>query len=784
VEYLQKINGTMPPGVTPTLGPDATGVGWVYQYALVDTSGQHSLADLRSFQDWNLRYALQSVPGVAEVAGIGGFQKQYQVTIDPNRLQSYGLSILDVTEAIRRSNNETGGRLIEWSGREYMVRARGYIQDTSALEDVVVKASASGTPVLLRDVATIALGPQLRRGVADLDGEGDAVGGIVIMRQGENARDVIERVKQKLADIQPSLPAGVHVVSTYDRSELINHSIRTLKHELIAEMIIVSIVIVFFLFHGPSAFVPIITIPVTVALSFIPMYHLGITSNIMSLAGIAISIGVLVDGAIVEVENAYKKLELWNEGGRVGDYHATLLSAIQEIAPSVFFSLLVVAVSFLPVFTLVDQEGRLFKPLAYTKTLAIALAALLAVTLNPAARMLFTRMDAIRTRPRWVGRGLTALLVGTYYPEEKHPVSRVLFRLYEGPCRFVLRHPKKVIAASVLVVATTVPIYMKLGHEFMPPLNEGVILYMPTTLPGLSVTEAERLLRIEDQALRAFPEVERVWGKAGRAETSTDPAPFSMMETTVVLKPPSEWRSKPRFFSHWPMPVRHMLGHLWPEHISYDELIDDMDRALQIPGNVNAWTMPIKGRIDMLSTGVRTPVGIKVFGANVDELQKVGQEIEGVLRDVPGTRSVYAERAGGGYFVDFVPKRREMARYGLTIDDLQSVIMTAVGGENITTTIEGRERYSINVRYPRDLRSDVDQLRRVLVTARVQGMDAGAAVDKGMSEAPSPAAGPVKNPLIQVPISELADIELVNGPSMLRDENGMLASYVYVDIAG
>ncbi|HXV13971.1 MAG TPA: CusA/CzcA family heavy metal efflux RND transporter [Candidatus Krumholzibacteria bacterium] len=779
VEYLQKITGTLPPGVNPSLGPDATGVGWVYQYALVDKTGKHSLADLRSFQDWNLRFALQSVAGVAEVAGIGGFQKQYQITIDPNRLQSYGLGMMEIIEAVRKSNNEVGGRLIEWSGREYMVRARGYIQDTAALEDVVVKTSTQGTAVLLRDVATIALGPQLRRGVADFDGDGDAVGGIIVMRHGENALNVIERVKSKLEELKPSLPEGVEVVSTYDRSHLIKESIDNLKHELIVEMIIVSLVIMFFLFHGPSAFVPIITIPVTVALSFIPMYHMGVTSNIMSLAGIAISVGVLVDGAIVLVENAYKKLEIWHEQGRVGDYHDTLLKAIQEIAPSVFFSLLVIAVSFLPVFTLIDQEGRLFKPLAYTKTLAIALAALLAVTLDPAVRMMFTRMDPIRARPRWLGRALTTALVGRYYPEEKHPISRILFRLYEKPCRLVLRHPRKVIALSALVVATTIPVYMKLGHEFMPPLNEGAILYMPTTLPGLSVTEAQRLMQIEDRILKGFPEVVTVWGKAGRADTSTDPAPFSMMETTVVLKPKEQWRHKERFFSGWPKPLREVLGHVWPEHISWDELIDEMDRALQIPGNVNAWTMPIKGRIDMLSTGVRTPIGIKIFGADLDQLQRIGEQVEGIVRQVPGTRSVYAERAGGGYFVDFVPKRRELARYGLTIDDLHAVIMSAVGGENITTTVEGRERYSVNLRYPRDLRADLDQLRRVLVTARVGGMRERAGDGMGSRGSDAGAAEP-----IQVPMSELADIELVNGPSMIRDENGMLSAYVYVDITG
>jgi len=523
--------------------------------------------------------------------------------------------------------------------------------------------------------------------------------------------------------------------------------------------------------------VPIITIPISVVLCFIPMFYWGITSNIMSLAGVAISIGVLVDGAIVEVENAYKKLERWQEEGRKGDFHQVRLEALQEVGPSVFFSLLVIAVSFLPVFTLVEQEGRLFKPLAYTKTLAIALAALLAVTLDPAVRMLFARMDEFRFRPRWLAWIVNRIAVGRYYPEEKHPVSRVLFWLYEGPCRLVLRWPKTTIALAVLVTATTVPVYLKLGHEFMPPLNEGVILYMPTTLPGLSVTEAQRVMQIEDRILKTFPEVVSVWGKAGRAETSTDPAPFSMMETTVVLKPKEQWRPKERFFSSWPKPFRKVLGQIWPEHISWEELINEMDRALQLPGNVNAWTMPIKGRIDMLSTGVRTPIGIKVFGADLNEIQRIGEQVEAILRDVPGTRSIFAERASGGYFVDFIPKRKQLARYGLTIADLQSVIMTAIGGENITTTVEGRGRYSVNLRYPRDLRADLDQLRRVLVTARIGGMAENAGA--GMGGAKTEAARP-----IQVPISELADIELVNGPAMIRNENGMLAAYVYVDITG
>jgi Cu(I)/Ag(I) efflux system membrane protein CusA/SilA len=764
LEYLQKLSGALPAGVAPQLGPDATGVGWVFQYALVDKSGKHSPADLRSYQDWYLRYALQSVPGVAEVAGIGGFQKQYQVTIDPAQLQSYGLSMVEVAEAIRKSNNEVGGRLVEWSGREYMVRSRGYIKDTAALGDVVVKTGKRGTPVTLGDVATIQTGPQMRRGVSDLNGTGDAVGGIVVMRHGENALNVIKRVKAKLAELKPSMPEGVEAVITYDRSELIEMAINNLREELVAEMLIVSLVILLFLWHLPSAIVPIITIPVSVILCFIPMYMLGLSSNIMSLAGIAISIGVLVDGAIVEVENAYKKLELWQEGGREGDFRKVRLQALMEVGPSVFFSLLVIAVAFLPVFTLVDQEGRLFKPLAYTKTLAIGLAALLAVTLDPAVRMLFVRMEPFRFRPRFLARLATSVFVGRYYKEEKHPISRILFWLYEKPCRLVLRWPKTVIFLAVAIVVSTVPVYLKLGSEFMPPLNEGTLLYMPTTLPGISVTEAQRLMETQDRIIRSFPEVVSVFGKAGRIDSSTDPAPFSMMETTVVLKPMEAWRAKPRLFSSWPKPVRAVLGHIWPEHISWEELTDEMDRALQIPGCVNAWTMPIKGRIDMLSTGVRTPIGIKIFGSSLDEIQRIGEQIETTLRAVPGTRSVFAERASGGYFVDIVPDRKALARYGLTIDDLQGVIMTAIGGENITTTVEGRERYSINLRYPRDLRANLDQLQRVLVTARSSGGDGSG--------------------VIQIPLSELAQIALVNGPAMIRDENGMLAGYVYVDIAG
>lgn len=755
LEYLSRIQGSLPAGVRTELGPDATGVGWVYQYALVDRSGQHNLAKLRTYQDWYLRLALQSVPGVSEVATLGGFEKQYQVLVDPNRLQSYKLSIMDVMETIKKNNNEVGGRLIEWSGKEFMVRAKGYIRGEEDLRRAVVKSSG-GTHVYLENVATVNVGPQIRRGLADLNGEGEVVGGIVVMRHGENALNVIERVKKRLDELKPSLPAGVEIVTTYDRSELIRKSIENLKHELVLEMIIVSIVILFFLWHFPSALVPIITIPISVVLAFIPMYALGISSNIMSLAGIAISIGVLVDGAIVEVENAYKKIEMWIEEGRHGDFHEVRLEALMEVGPSVFFSLLVIAVSFLPVFTLVDQEGRLFTPLAWTKTLAIALASILAVTLDPAVRMLFSRLEPFNLRSKLLSKIADTLFVGRYYPEDRHPVSVVLFRLYERPCRWVLEHPKKTIAAAVLIVLTTVPVYLKLGSEFMPPLNEGTILYMPTTLPGISVTEARNLLLTQDKILKSFPEVESVFGKTGRAETSTDPAPFSMMETTIVLKPPHQWREKKRWYSWMPEFMKPPFRAIWNDRISYEELIDLMDQALQIPGNTNAWTMPIKGRIDMLTTGMRTPVGIKVFGSDLKTIEKIGGDIERALKSVKGTRSIYAERVGGGYYVDFVPKRDALARYGFSVDDLQAVVMSAVGGETVATVIEGRERYSINVRYPRDLRENIDDLERIVVTT-MEGA--------------------------QIPVKQLADIKLSYGPSMIRNENGMLAGYVFVDIA-
>jgi len=696
---LYRDDYALPEGVKVELGPDATSLGWVFQYALVDKTGQHNLQELRTFQDWYLRYHLQSVPGVAEVASIGGFVKQYQITIDPNRLLAYNMPLATVVEAIRSGNQEVGGRLLEFSGAEYMVRGRGYAKSVQDLEKIVVSTDQKGTPILVRHLGTVTLGPEIRRGLADLDGEGDTVGGTVVMRYGENALNVINRVKTKIDEVKPSFPPGVELVVTYDRSELIKESMATLKEQLIEEMIVVSLVILLFLWHFPSAVVPIVSIPIAVLLSFIPLYGMRLSSNIMSLSGIAISIGVLVDGAIVEVENAYKRLEQWVVGGRKGDFHAVRLQALKEVGSSVFFSVLVIAVAFLPIFTLVDQEGRLFKPLAWAKTFTMIMAAFLAITLDPAVRMLFARMEPIRIRWPWRRRQptpsrseaiasnvATGLLVGTYYEEEKHPVSKVLFRLYEPACRWMLKHRKPaVIFAAVLSVWAVINLgsmmfSMRLpgalirGFEFMPPLYEGTLLYMPTTLPGISVTEAQTLLQKQDQVIKSFPEVERVFGKAGRMESSTDPAPFSMMETTIVLKPEHEWRKVRRWYSWLPGFLKWPFQSFWPEHISDEQLIEEMDQALRITGVTNAWTMPIKARIDMLSTGVRTPIGIKILGSDVKTIEETGTHLEAILREIPGTRSVFAERVAGGYFVDFELNRDELARYGLSVAEEQMVI--------------------------------------------------------------------------------------------------------------
>lgn len=756
LEYLSKIQPQLPAGVRTELGPDATSVGWVFQYALVDRTGKHSSDELRSYQDWFLRYSIQSVPGVSEVATVGGQVRQYQVNVNPNALAGYGLGLESVIAAVRAGNNDVGGRLVELAGREYMVRGRGYVKKVEDLEQLVLK-SEGGTPVTVKDVANVTLGPEMRRGIADLDGEGDVVGGIVVMRQGENALNVITSVKHRLEELKPSMPAGVEVVTTYDRSELISSAIETVKDKLIEEIIVVSIIILLFLWHFPSSIVPIITIPVSVALAFIPMKLMGLNANLMSLAGIAISIGVLVDGAIVEVENAYNRIHHWIQDGKKGDFHQVRLEALMEVGPGVFFSLLVIAVAFMPVFTLVDQEGRLFRPLAFSKNLAMAIAALLAITLDPAIRMLFARIDPFTFKPRWLASVATALLVGRYRSEDRHPVSRLLHRLYEGPCRFVLRHPKATILAAAALVATTVPLYLGLGSEFMPPLREGTLLFMPSAVqPGMSVAEAQQVLQTQDKLLLTVPEVQRVFGKAGRANTSTDPAPFTMMETTITLKPEREWREKPRWYSSWaPEWLKRPLRPFWRDRITEAELEEELNEKLRLPGLSNAWTMPIKGRLDMLSTGIRTPVGIKIMGADLATIERVGLETEAAVSKVPGTRSAYAERVAGGYFLDFELKRDQLARYGLSVDDANMMVMTAVGGDVQSVTVEGRERYGINVRYARAYREDVSSLKRVLV--------------------------PLPGGRGQIPFEAIAEVKLTTGPSMIRDENGLLAGYVYVD---
>jgi len=759
LEYLSGVLPRLPQGVRTELGPDATGLGWVFQYALVDTTGRHSLAGLRSYQDWYLRYHLKSVPGVAEVAPVGGFVRQYQVNLDPVRLQAYSIPIHKVVEAIRAANNDVGGRLIELTGAEYMVRGRGYVRSARDLEEVVLARSEAGVPVRVADVGKVTLGPEIRRGVTDGNGQGEVVSGIVIMRYGENALNVIERVKRKLEEIKPGLPEGVEIVTAYDRSDLILRSIRTLERTLVEELAIVSLVILLFLWHLPSAMIPIVTIPVAVVISFVPMKMMGLTSNIMSLGGIAIAIGAMVDAAIVVVEQTHKKLEEWEREGRPGDYREVVISAVKEVGGPSFFALLVIAVSFLPVLTLEAQEGRLFKPLAYTKNLSMIVAAVLAITLDPAMRLLFTHMEAFEFRPRWLARAATAVLAGKIHPEERHPLSRLLIRIYEPVCRRSLRWKWAVIAAAAAAVLLTIPVFRRLGSEFMPPLDEGSLLYMPSTLPGISLSEAQRLLQVQDRIIKSFPEVDTVLGKAGRAETATDPAPLSMMETVIILKPREQWRPVRTWYSDWaPEWLKSLLRHITPDRISVEQLTEELDQALKLPGVSNAWTMPIKARIDMLTTGVRTAVGVKVSGADVERIEQIGRELERILSEVPGTRSVFSERTGGGYFLDVVWGRQQLARYGLTVDEAQMVVTSAIGGESVTTTVEGRGRYPVNVRYFRDYRSSLDKLNRVLV--------------------------PAADGRFQVPLGQLAEIRLSSGPGMLRNENGMLTGYVYVDVAG
>jgi Cu(I)/Ag(I) efflux system membrane protein CusA/SilA len=758
LEYLSPVLSRLPEGVTTELGPDATGLGWVFQYVVVDDSQTHSLAELRSYQDWYLRFHLKSVPGVADVASLGGYVRQYQVNVDPNRLRGYGLPISRVVDAVRGGNNDVGGRVIEFGGTEYMVRGRGYVRSARDIENIVLAGPEHGTPVRIRDIGQVVLGPDLRRGASDLDGEGEAVSGIVIMRNGQNALDVITRVKQKIRSIQSGLPDGVSVVPIYDRSDLISKSIDNLESTLIEIMITVSLVVLLFLWHVPSALIPVITIPIAVLISFVPFRALGLTANIMSLGGIAIAVGALVDASIVVVEQTHKKLERWQAGDRSEDYRSVVVGAIKEVGGPSFFALLLIAVSFLPVLTLEAEEGRLFQPLAYTKTLCMVVAAILAITLDPALRLLLTRLKPVRVRPASLSRLANGLFVGTIHSEEKHPISRALMRLYRPVAEWSLRRPAVVVGVACVMLLATIPIYWRLGSEFMPPLDEGTLFYMPSTMPGISVGNAQKLLQVTDRMIKQFPEVDRVLGKVGRAETPTDPAPLSMLETVITLKPKSEWRHVETWYSSWaPAWSRLILRRITPDHISQEELVRQLNETVDVPGVSNAWTMPVKARTAMLTTGVRTAVGLKISGPDLNTIEKIGSRAEMLLRAVPGTRSVFAERTGAGYFLDIDWKREELARYGLSIDEAQSIVQNAIGGENVTTTIEGRERYPVNVRYMPDFRSELGELGRL----------------------PVPTAGGQRH----VPLAQLASITPATGPSMIRNENGLLTGYVYVDLA-
>ena len=758
LEYLSGVTSRLPQGVKTEIGPDATGLGWVFQYVLKDTSGKHTLAELRSYQDWYLKYYLKAIPGVAEVASLGGFTQQYQINVDPNRLRSYGIPISKVAEAVQSGNNETGARLLEFGGAEYMIRGRGYVKSPKDLEQIVL-ANEKGTPIRIKDVGEVVLGPDIRRGAADLDGTGEVVSGIVIMREGSNALDVIDRVKARLKEIEPGMPEGVKVVPIYDRSELIHRSISTARSTLIEVVITVVIIILIFLWHFPSAVIPVVTIPVTMLITFIPLQYSGMSINIMSLAGLAIACGELVDAAIVVVEQTHKKLEVYERLGQPFRYDEVILEAVKEVAGPTFFALLVIAVAFLPVLVLEGQEGKLFRPLAYTKNFAMLVAAVLALTLDPALRLLLVR------KPRRLGlqeggiRGFfSSLLAGKIRPEEKHPITGPLMRIYDPVVRWTLRWKTQVIVGALVLVVLTVPLFWVIGSEFMPPLEEGSLLYMPTTMPGISIGESQRLLQATDAILNSFPEVDHVLGKTGRADTATDPAPLSMLETVIVLKPHSAWRKTHTWYSLWaPDFMLPALRHITADRISEQDLIAEMNQALKIPGLSNYWTMPIRGRIEMLTTGIRTPVGLKIQGSDIQKIQEIGRQVEGVLSAVPGTRSVFAERTGDGYFLDVQWDRNALASFGLSVEEAQNALSTAVGGENVSTAIEGRERYPINVRYKRDFRSDLDALGKVLV----------------------PASGDK-----QIPISELATLRMLNGPAMIRNEDGLLTGYVFVDVAG
>jgi Cu(I)/Ag(I) efflux system membrane protein CusA/SilA len=716
LEYMQQIQGRLPEGVHPAIGPDATGAGWVYEYALVDHSHQRSLADLRSIQDWYLRYQLETVPGVAEVATIGGFVRQYQVNLDPDKLRAYGVPLSTVIEKVRGSTNEVGGRLLEMGGAEYMIRGLGYLRSLNDLETVPV-ATKNGTPVLVRDLGTVTFGPDIREGVAEWQGEGETVGGIVVMRYGMNALTVINGVKQKLAEIKPALPPGLEVVSGYDRSGLIRASIETLQRDLLEEAIIVSIVIVIFLFHFRSAFIPILTLPIAVIASFIPMYYLHVSSNIMSLGGLALAIGVLVDAAIVMVENGYRQLsERQAERSEAiprPERRRILLDAAKQVGPAIFFSLLIIVVSFLPVFLLEAQEGRMFRPLAWTKTLAVGFSSLLAITLVPVLMLVFIR--------------------GRLRSESRNPLSVVTQALYLPVLHLCLRFRKTTLLLNLIFLVVTLPLALKIGSQFMPPLFEGSSLYMPTALPGISIGQASQLLQEQDRIIRTFPEVETVFGAVGRSDSATDNAPLDMYDTTVMLKPRRQWRPG----------------------MTYEKLIQEMDAKLQFPGLSNTWTMPVENRLDMELTGIKTPLGMKIQGPTLEGIQQTGAQIQQVLSSLPEMRSIFAERVSQGFYINIEVNRAEAARYGMSVADVQQAVSSGIGGQMVTENIEGRERYPVNVRYNRDFRDNVEALRRVLIAT------------------PSGA---------QIPIDEVATISFSRGPAMIRDEDGALTGYVYIDL--
>jgi len=757
LEYLNGLKGRLPEAVTPVLGPDATGLGWIFQYSLEDTTGRKTLAELRSIQDWQLRYALTAVPGVSEVATIGGFEKQYQVDLDPARLLAYRVPITAVMTAIQNANADVGAMVVELTEREYMVRGLGYLKSLSDIENVVVGATQSGTPIRVAELGRVSVGPAVRRGIAELDGRGDAVGGIVVMRYGQNALTTIQRVKARLAEVEPGLPPGVIVRPVYDRSNLIERAITTLRDKLLEESLIVAVVCIVFLLNAPSALVAVLTLPVGILMAFVALRWVGVGADIMSLGGIAIAIGAMIDAAIVMIENMHKHLEraveakLKPAGGVAagGSYDTRVLSVAErwivvgesarEVGPALFFSLLIITVSFIPVFTLEGQEGRLFHPLAYTKTFAMAAASLLAVSLVPVAMGLIIR--------------------GRLYREAANPVNRALIRIYRPMIAFVLRHRWSVVTAAVAAVLLSWIPWKQVGSEFMPPLYEGTILYMPTTLPGISVARARELLRIQDRILKSFPEVEHVWGKAGRANTATDPAGLDMVETTITLKPESEWRPG----------------------MTYERLVAEMDSAVRLPGTTNAWTMPIKGRIDMLATGIRTPVGVKIFGPDLGELERLGREVEDVVRRVPGTRSAFAERAVSGYYLDIEIDRAAAARHGLNVGDVQTVIATAVGGMTVTRTVEGRERYGVRIRYPQELRDTPERLASVLIPVShgLGGANGGGAIGAmGGAAADRAAFG---NETF-VPLGQIATIRQESGPMVVRTEGAQPTAWVFVDV--